>query len=403
MSGTKILNHAMPNASDIRTAQIQALLAEDAYLQLDEKTKTWRHPNRKTDEYGEYVEILGNPSEKFRVIKDFGKEDGYKDGFQASIYRSETTGALYGAIPGTEFKREFFQDVVKSDGTIGLARHNPQINDTIRFGNELLKMAAEDGEKLNRNPEVYLTGHSLGGNDVQFAKFYFGSRITRVDVFNPQSIYDLSGSQFVSKDVQINGLFNHCISSDPLSASSSHPGKTFIYDPGQKVSSHNMDNFTPTGSNNVDVLAEGTAALERANENGDRIALRRGATHALRTTASLTAQLPARIRDAGVLFGKYDRYEGQAADRDGVPPYVPGAVVAQPENARKAELGVNPESSRTDGHQTAPENLSPKTAAHQIFASPEAFFQAVPPKPSVEQGNVPTNDFNSSNNNDMGM
>ena len=68
MSETKILNPRMPNAGDIRTAQIQALLAEDAYLQLDEKTKTWRHPNRKTDEYGEYVEILGNPSEKFRVV-----------------------------------------------------------------------------------------------------------------------------------------------------------------------------------------------------------------------------------------------------------------------------------------------------------------------------------------------
>ena len=44
MSGTKILNPTMPNADDIRTAQIQALLAKDAYLQLDEKTKTWRHP-----------------------------------------------------------------------------------------------------------------------------------------------------------------------------------------------------------------------------------------------------------------------------------------------------------------------------------------------------------------------
>ena len=43
MSGTKILNPTMPNADDIRTAQIQALLAEDAYLQLDETTKTWRH------------------------------------------------------------------------------------------------------------------------------------------------------------------------------------------------------------------------------------------------------------------------------------------------------------------------------------------------------------------------
>ena len=107
MSGTKILNPTMPNASDIRTAQIQALLAEDAYLQLDEKTKTWRYPNRKNDEYGESVEMPGNPPEKFRVVKDFGKADGYKDGFQASIYRSETTNALYGAIPGTEFKREF--------------------------------------------------------------------------------------------------------------------------------------------------------------------------------------------------------------------------------------------------------------------------------------------------------
>ena len=37
----------MLNASDIRTAQIQVLLAEDSYLQLDERTKTWRHPNRK--------------------------------------------------------------------------------------------------------------------------------------------------------------------------------------------------------------------------------------------------------------------------------------------------------------------------------------------------------------------
>ena len=47
MSGTKILNPTMLNASDIRTAQIQVLLAEDSYLQLDERTKTWRHPNRK--------------------------------------------------------------------------------------------------------------------------------------------------------------------------------------------------------------------------------------------------------------------------------------------------------------------------------------------------------------------
>lgn len=403
MSETKILNPTMPSAADIRTAKIQALLAEDSYLEKGDGD-IWKHPHRKIDEYGEYVEMPGTPSEIFRVVKDYGKADGYEDGFQASIYRSETTGALYGAIPGTEFKRETFQDLVKSDGSIALARHNPQINDTIRFvGDELLRIATEQGRSHGRNPEVYLTGHSLGGNDVQFAKFYFGPRITRADTFNPQSIYDLSGSQFVSKNAQINDLFNHCISGDPLSASSSHPGKTFIYDPGQKVSSHNMDNFTSTGSNNVDVLAEGTAALERANENGNSISDRRSIFHGLRTVASLTLQLPARFQDIGVLLGKYDRYEGQAADRDGVPPYVPGAVVGQPENARKAELGVNPESSRADGHQTAPENLSPKTAAHQIFASPEAFFQAVPPKPSVEQGNVPTNDFNSSNNNDMGM
>ena len=44
MLGTKILNPTMPNADGIRTAQIQALLAKDAYLQLDGKTKTWRHP-----------------------------------------------------------------------------------------------------------------------------------------------------------------------------------------------------------------------------------------------------------------------------------------------------------------------------------------------------------------------
>ena len=118
MSETKILNPTMPNAGDIRTALIQALLYVDDYLQIYEKTISLRDPYRKTDEYGEYVEILGNPSEKFRVVKDFGKEDGYKDGFQASIYRSETTDALYGAIPGTEFKREFFQDVVKSDGQL---------------------------------------------------------------------------------------------------------------------------------------------------------------------------------------------------------------------------------------------------------------------------------------------
>ena len=282
---------------------------------------------------------------------DYGKENGYHDGFQASLYYDKENNRLHFAIRGTEADRETFQDVVKTDGFgIALTRYNPQINDAIRFVRDVVLPTAEAIGAANRGnyPQIYATGHSLGGNDVQAVKFFFGDRITRADAFNPQSSANLAGWQHISPKTEVPGMINHCRAGDKLCASSRQIGETRVYTLegdlehmrkagllgrlfGNAGDYHAMYGITGSKDGNG-VMTDPKAAFQRTNDNIELIERYRDTVRYARNTISIST-LPSRLRDIPYLFDS--RYPGQMADKAGIAKYPPAETEYAPEAAQK--------------------------------------------------------------------
>lgn len=265
-----------------KTTYIQAILAEDVYL--DEKTG--RHKHR--DEEQQVITIKfpdGSPEITLRIVRDYDKSDG----FQATIYQAiEKPKAFYGAIRGTEFDRELFQDGIKTDGGMGFFKRNAQLDETVGFTKDLLQEAIDYGKVEGEHPPIYLTGHSLAGTNVQYAKHYFGDRITRADAFNPYGAASLGWDQRVPNNPQAPDMYNHVMAGDVVSAASKHYGQVLTYatlreiqelsntrvpyfgsmrDAGKLIDSHYIAKFTDLGEDGINVLNNRPQSMALAQNN----------------------------------------------------------------------------------------------------------------------------------------
>lgn len=378
------INPYEPSDEDLDMTKIQSYLAEDVYVDLVERE--WKHRRRETTPEGDVVKVglHDGSTTELKVLGDYDKQQGYHDGFQASLYYDKENNRLHFAFRGTEAERETWQDVWKSDVFgIAFAHHNPQIDDAIRFVRDVVLPTAEAIGAANKGnyPEIYATGHSLGGNDVQAVKFFFGDRITRADAFNPQSSANLAGWQHISPKTEVPGMINHCRAGDKLCASSRQIGETRVYTLegdlehmrkagllgrlfGNAGDYHAMYGITGSKDGNG-VMTDPKAAFQRTNNNIELIEKYRDTVRHTRNAVSVIT-LFSRVRDIPYMFDS--RYPGQMADKAGIAPYPPvengyAHEAAQKQNGTDKQAAAQPRPEYADywHYQQLPE------AAQQLY------------------------------------
>lgn len=149
--------------------------------------------------------------------------DNTRTGYQGTVYQHLGSGDIVVAHRGTEFERQRWDDLIKTDGTMVLTRANLQADDAVALTRWARDYAEKQGQLPGkRTPEVTVTGHSLGGTLAQVSAHY----------------YDLRGETFnaygaVSLDRRIpeggDRVVNHVMAADTVSSASPHYGKVRIY------------------------------------------------------------------------------------------------------------------------------------------------------------------------------
>ena len=144
-------------------------------------------------------------------------------GYQGTIYQRKDTGEIIVAHRGTEFEREQYKDLIKTDGAMGVARTNLQAEDAIALTREALRIADVQARDQRQSPsEVTVTGHSLGGTLAQITAHHFG---LRGETFNAY------GAASLDRRIPTGGndVINHVMGADMVSAASPQYGQVRVY------------------------------------------------------------------------------------------------------------------------------------------------------------------------------
>ncbi|WP_425534823.1 lipase family protein, partial [Xanthomonas oryzae] len=132
--------------------------------------------------------------------------------------RRESSGEIVVAHRATEGA---VNDVL-TDASMVTSRSNPQAADALALTKNAMDIAKDVGKRTGHQPEVTVTGHSLGGALAQVSAHH----------------YDLKGETFnaygaASLNYRIpeggNSLINHVMASDPVSAASPYFGQVRMY------------------------------------------------------------------------------------------------------------------------------------------------------------------------------
>lgn len=162
---------------------------------------------------------------KYKILRF---TDNLETGYQGTVYQHLDSGDIVVAHRGTEFERQRWDDLIKTDGAMVLTRVNLQADDAVALTRWARDYAEKQGELPGkRTPEVTVAGHSLGGTLAQVSAHY----------------YDLRGETFnaygaVSLDRRIpeggDRVVNHVMAADTVSSASPHYGQMRIYaQPGE--------------------------------------------------------------------------------------------------------------------------------------------------------------------------
>lgn len=272
----------------------------------------------------------------YRILEHVN--DG-RTGYQGTIYQRLDTQQIIVAHRGTE---QVWKDGVVTDGSMVVARVNPQADQAVELTRRAVARAEEFGRQPGaRTPEVTVTGHSLGGTLAQVSAHHF----------------NLSGETFnaygaASLDRRIpeggNRVLNHVMAADTVSAASPHYGQVRIYAQaseitvlresgyhqgrladlvtpdlpivaaGRTLSSHSMHHFLPVdgaGKPDQSMLAD-PAARERADANRRAIADFRGDVEELRRGVTIISRGPGGLLRDGVDHLRGPLEAGEPAARD---------------------------------------------------------------------------------------
>ncbi|MBT2750028.1 MULTISPECIES: XVIPCD domain-containing protein [unclassified Lysobacter] len=167
---------------------------------------------------------------KYTVLAEADARSGY----QGLILQREGTREIVVAHRGTEFTRQFVQDVASADGGMVAQRANAQTTDAIAFTKKAMELGRQQGVP------VTVTGHSLGGCLAQITAAKLG---LQGETFNAYGAADLNmripegGRQVV----------NHVMAADFVSSGSHHFGEVRVY-----ANRHDVSTLSVAGYANND-------------------------------------------------------------------------------------------------------------------------------------------------------
>ncbi|MBV6815385.1 lipase [Xanthomonas campestris pv. passiflorae] len=176
---------------------------------------------RETGQRSPVVDIGGVPYQRLVYVDR-------PSGYQGIIYQRKDTGEIVVAHRGIEPDRELFKDGVYADGLMVSTRHNPQAADAIELTQRAIELAERQARRDGHEPEVTVTGHSLGGGLTQVTAHHFGLKGQTFNAYGATSL-----------DRRIpeggNEVINHVMAGDVVSAASRHYGRVEIYATPQEI------------------------------------------------------------------------------------------------------------------------------------------------------------------------
>ncbi|ALN89144.1 XVIPCD domain-containing protein [Lysobacter gummosus] len=175
--------------------------------------------------------VLNLDGVKYHVLE---VADNRSSGYQGVVFQREGSNEIVVAHRGTEFTREFIDDVLRADGGMVGQRANQQAQDALEFTRKAMERAGEQGVPIT------VTGHSLGGCLAQVTAAKLG---LQGETFNAYGAADLNmripegGHQVV----------NHVMAADFVSSGSHHFGEVRVY-----ASRHDINTLSVAGYANND-------------------------------------------------------------------------------------------------------------------------------------------------------
>jgi hypothetical protein len=192
-----------------------------------------------------------------------------RSGYQGAIYQHMGSGDIVVAHRGTEFEREQWKDLIKTDGLMVTSRFNPQADDAIALSAEAVKLAREIAEDGGRTPRITHTGHSLGGTLAQISGHYFGHGGETFNAYGAASLNlrNPATGEFYRLAEGGNAFVNHVMAGDMVSAASPHYGQERRY-----ANQREIDTLAGKGYDN-------DRGFDLRNDIGAAVATLRGGSH----------------------------------------------------------------------------------------------------------------------------
>lgn len=271
------------------------------------------------------VAVIGGV--KYEVLAYVDRPSGY----QGAVYQRVDTGEVIVAHRGTEFDRQRWLDLVKTDGLMAFSRFNPQADDAIALTGVAVAEAQKYALATGGNPPAIThTGHSLGGTLAQISGHYFGHGGETFNAYGAASlnVRNPATGEFYRIAAGGDAFLNHVMGADLVSAASPHYGQERRYTNQREIDtlqgygyennrgfdlrfegaavaamtggSHDMHNFLPwNGDNNRDVaVLSDPDARRMATQFDPMLDKFRGDVTALRKMAGALGTSPRDIIEA---------------------------------------------------------------------------------------------------------